>query len=74
MVIALAQRQGLKVIASAGSDEKVEYLRSELGVEVAFNYKKEKTREVLSKQTYQIYFDNVGGKWHCSRAPFAVLL
>lgn len=39
MVIALAHRVGLKVIAAAGSDEKVEILKSKLGVEFAFNYK-----------------------------------
>lgn len=62
MVISLSQRQGLKVIASAGTDEKVEYLRSELGVDVAFNYKTEKTRDVLSKNPFNIYWDNVGGE------------
>jgi NADPH-dependent curcumin reductase CurA len=40
---------GLRVIASAGSDEKVEYLK-ELGADVAFNYKTTDTREVLAKE------------------------
>ena len=35
MVIQLAKRDGLKVIASAGSDEKVKFMR-ELGADVAF--------------------------------------
>jgi hypothetical protein len=37
-VIQLAKREGLKVIASAGSEEKVAFLK-ELGADVAFNYK-----------------------------------
>ena len=37
------------MIASAGSDDKVEYVRS-LGVDVAFNYKKVSTYEVLQKE------------------------
>lgn len=36
MVIQLAKADGLKVISSAGSDEKVAYLK-ELGADVAFN-------------------------------------
>lgn len=33
----LAKRDGLKVIGSAGSDEKVKYIKEELGFDVAFN-------------------------------------
>lgn len=36
MVIQLAKADGMKVISSAGSDDKVEYLK-ELGADVAFN-------------------------------------
>lgn len=39
---------GCKVIASAGSDEKVEFLKS-IGVDVAFNYKKNDVNKVLSE-------------------------
>jgi NADPH:quinone reductase-like Zn-dependent oxidoreductase len=39
----------MKVIASAGSDEKVEYMK-EIGADVAFNYKTTKTSEVLAKE------------------------
>ncbi|KAJ7078232.1 alcohol dehydrogenase [Mycena crocata] len=61
MVIQLAKRDGLKVIASAGSAEKVEFMR-ELGADVAFNYKTTDTREVLSREgPIDIYWDNVGG-------------
>ncbi len=44
----MAKVQGLKVIASAGSDEKVEFMKS-IGADVAFNYKKESTKDVLEK-------------------------
>ncbi|RPD54808.1 NAD(P)-binding protein [Lentinus tigrinus ALCF2SS1-7] len=62
IVAQLAKAEGVKVIASAGSDEKVDYVRS-LGVDVAFNYKKVSTREVLQKEgPVNIYWDNVGGE------------
>lgn len=78
LVIQLAKRDGLKVIASAGSDEKVAYMK-ELGADVAFNYKTTKTSEVLQKEgpidvyvtrlarvvmtdDWYRYWDNVGGE------------
>lgn len=48
-VIQLAKRDGLKVIASAGSEEKVAFLK-EIGADIAFNYKTTDTREVLEKE------------------------
>ena len=48
-VIQLAKADGLKVIASAGSDEKVQFLKS-IGADVAFNYKTEKTADVLARE------------------------
>lgn len=48
-VIQIAKAEGLKVIASAGSEEKVEFLKS-IGADVAFNYKTTKTAEVLEKE------------------------
>jgi NADPH-dependent curcumin reductase CurA len=48
-VIQLAKSDGLKVIASAGSDDKVEWMKS-LGADVAFNYKTTDTNEVLQKE------------------------
>ncbi|PCH38865.1 hypothetical protein WOLCODRAFT_29234 [Wolfiporia cocos MD-104 SS10] len=48
----IAKQQGLKVIASAGSEEKV-----------AFNYKTERTQDVLARAgPIDIYWDNVGGE------------
>ena len=39
----------MKVIASAGSDDKVQFLK-ELGADVAFNYKTTQTSEILEKE------------------------
>ena len=49
MVIQLAKQDGLKVIASAGSDEKVAFMK-ECGADVVFNYKTTSTVEVLEKE------------------------
>jgi NADPH-dependent curcumin reductase CurA len=38
MVIQLAKQDGQRVIASAGSEEKVKFMK-EIGADVAFNYK-----------------------------------
>ncbi|KAF7307953.1 PKS-ER domain-containing protein [Mycena kentingensis (nom. inval.)] len=57
----IAKQAGLKVIASAGSDAKVAYMK-ELGADVAFNYKTSDVRDVLKKEgPIDIYWDNVGG-------------
>jgi NADPH-dependent curcumin reductase CurA len=55
----IAKLKGLRVIGSAGSDEKVEWLRS-LGIE-AFNYKETPAKEALA-DGIDVYFDNVGGE------------
>jgi NADPH-dependent curcumin reductase CurA len=49
MVIQLAKRDGLKVIASAGSEEKVKFMK-DIGADVTFNYKTTDTREVLAQE------------------------
>lgn len=53
------------VIGSAGTDEKCTWLRSELRVDVAINYKKQKLRHALkdaAPKGIDVYFDNVGGE------------
>ncbi|KAM0756381.1 NAD(P)-binding protein [Meredithblackwellia eburnea MCA 4105] len=62
MVIGLCKRLGLRTIGSAGSDDKVDFLKNELQVDVAFNYKTTSTKEILSKEKFHIYWDNVGGE------------
>ncbi|KAF8193890.1 hypothetical protein K438DRAFT_1828217 [Mycena galopus ATCC 62051] len=62
VVVQLAKEAGLKVISSAGSDEKVKFMQS-IGADVAFNYKTTDTREVLEKEgPIDIFWDNVGGE------------
>ena len=60
----MARLQGLRVVGSAGSDEKVEWLTGELGFDAAFNYKDEDLNAALREHCpngIDIYFDNVGG-------------
>ncbi|KAL0933582.1 zinc-binding dehydrogenase [Colletotrichum truncatum] len=60
----LAKAEGLTVIGSAGSQEKVDFIKS-LGFDVAFNYKEEKPLDALRRlvpQGIDIYWDNVGGE------------
>jgi NADPH-dependent curcumin reductase CurA len=61
----LAKHEGLKVIGSVGSDDKLEYIIKELGFDSGFNYKKEKPSEALSRlapEGLDIYYENVGGE------------
>ena len=58
----IALRLGHEVVASAGTDEKVEWLTG-LGAR-AFNYRKQEPREALQRlapEGVDVYFDNVGG-------------
>ena len=60
----LAKIEGLTVIGSAGSRDKVDYVRS-LGFDAVFNYKEEKTLDALHRlapQGIDLYWDNVGGE------------
>ena len=55
----IAKLRGCRVIGSAGSPEKVAWLR-ELGFDEAFDYHEVPAREAL-KEGIDLYFDNVGG-------------
>ena len=60
----LAKMRGCRVIASAGSAEKVAYLREELMVDFAFNYREGDPRDHLKQGApdgIDVYFDNTGG-------------
>jgi len=60
----LAKHEGLKVIGSVGSDEKLKYITEELGFDGGFNYKKEEPLKALRRlapQGIDIYYENVGG-------------
>ena len=59
----MAAIAGCRVIGSAGSEEKLAWLR-ELGFDHAFNYREQKPRHALAELApdgIDIYFDNVGG-------------
>ncbi|KAI1209525.1 NAD(P)-binding protein [Annulohypoxylon truncatum] len=60
----LAKREGLTVIGSVGSDEKLDFILHELGFDSGFNYKKERPWDALGRlapKGIDIYFENVGG-------------
>jgi len=61
----LAKLRGCRVIGSAGSMEKVLFLREECGFDVAFDYKVGPVLEQLNLEApggIDVYFDNVGGE------------
>ncbi|KEF62086.1 uncharacterized protein A1O9_00058 [Exophiala aquamarina CBS 119918] len=64
----LAKHEGLTVLGSVGSDEKLDFIISELGFDGGWNYKTEKgsTKEILDRLTngngIDIFYDNVGGE------------
>ncbi len=62
----IAKLQGCRVVGTAGSPEKVRYLRDELGFDAVINYK---TAQDLAAELgaacpdgIDVYFDNVGGE------------
>ncbi|KAK7060431.1 hypothetical protein VNI00_001196 [Paramarasmius palmivorus] len=62
MVIQFAKMDGLKVIASAGSDEKLAFMK-EVGADVAINYRTTSLDEILAKEgPINTYWDHVGGE------------
>jgi len=61
----IARIKNCRVAGSCGSDEKVDYLRNELGLDYAFNYKNTSIARELHvglPDGIDVYFDNVGGK------------
>ncbi|KAI1802749.1 NAD(P)-binding protein [Daldinia bambusicola] len=65
VVAQVAKNEGLKVIGSVGSDEKLSYILNELGFDGGFNYKKESPFDALKRLApngIDIYFENVGGE------------
>jgi NADPH-dependent curcumin reductase CurA len=61
----LAKHEGLRVIGSVGSDEKLDYIINELGFDGGFNYKNEKPSDALARlapEGIDIYYENVGGE------------
>lgn len=61
----IAKLKGAKVVGIAGTDEKVDYLMTELGFDAAVNYKKDSFKDDLKNALpngVDIYYDNVGGE------------
>ena len=61
----LAKLKGCVVVGSAGSDEKVKFIRENCGYDAAFNYKTGPVLEQLNRAApdgIDVYFDNVGGE------------
>ncbi len=65
VVCQLARLKGCRVVGSAGSDEKIAWLKDVAGVDAAFNYKKVNDLRAelgrLCPQGVDVYFENVGG-------------
>ena len=61
----LAKHEGLTVIGSVGSDEKLDFIKKDLNFDDGFNYKKEKPADALKRiapDGIDIYYENVGGE------------
>lgn len=61
----LAKIRGCRVIGSAGSPDKINWLLHELGFDAAFNYKDGPVYAQLKREApdgIDVYFDNVGGE------------
>lgn len=61
----LAKHEGLRVIGSVGSDEKLEFITKDLNFDGGFNYKTEKPADALKRLApdgVDIYYENVGGE------------
>lgn len=65
MVVQMAKAAGVRVIATAGSDEKCKLLKSELGADEAINYKTENVAE----RTLAFAPDGVNVYWETVREP-----
>jgi NADPH-dependent curcumin reductase CurA len=66
MVCQIAKIHGCRVVGSAGSEQKVAWLKETAGVDAAFNYKKiasiSDALDVACPEGIDVYFENVGGE------------
>ncbi|HEV2828417.1 MAG TPA: NADP-dependent oxidoreductase [Pyrinomonadaceae bacterium] len=73
-VCQIAKLKGCRTVGIAGSDEKNDYLKQELGVDATINYKSGDVAQALKDACpngVDVYFDNVGGE--VSDAVFPLL-
>ena len=64
VAVQIAKIKNCRTIGSCGSDEKVDYLTNELGLDGAFNYKTQSIARSLHEllpDGIDVYFENVGG-------------
>ncbi|MGB5345621.1 MAG: NADP-dependent oxidoreductase, partial [Woeseia sp.] len=64
MVGQIGKAEGMRVVGTAGTDDKCRWLEDELGFDKAINYKSDKLRQQLKDATpdgVDIYFENTGG-------------
>jgi NADPH-dependent curcumin reductase CurA len=64
-VCQIAKIKDCRAVGIAGSDDKNQYLRDELGVDAAINYKNPGIQQALKEACptgVDVYFDNVGGE------------
>jgi len=64
MVGQIAKAEGLRVVGTAGADEKCRWLEDELGFDKAINYKSDDLAKQIKDATpdgVDIYFENTGG-------------
>lgn len=64
MVGQIAKAEGLRVVGTAGSDEKCRWLEDELGFDKAINYKSDDLEQQIGAATpdgVDLYFENTGG-------------
>jgi hypothetical protein len=60
----IAQIKGCYVVGSTGADDKVRWLKDDVGLDAVINYKTQPIRQALEEATpkgIDVYFDNVGG-------------
>ena len=64
LVCQIGKLYGAKVIGIAGTDDKCSWLRDELKIDAALNYKSPSFREEFKKTVghLDVFFDNVGGE------------
>jgi NADPH-dependent curcumin reductase CurA len=66
LVVQLAKKEGMRVIASVSSAEKLKYVTEELGADAGFNYREEESCSAalkrLAPEGLDVVYENVGGE------------
>lgn len=66
VAVQIAELKGCRVVGIAGTDEKIDYLEQQLGIDKGINYKKtDNMNQAISEACshgVDVFFDNVGGE------------